>query len=117
MAAVEEDLVPEPGVEEVQDGVFGPADVEVDGQPVFFDLPGRRRRRRFGVDEAEVVPARAGPLRHRVGFAFEPGAVVGRGVEPLGGCVVERRVGRALRFEVLHLGESDGKLIDRRRAA
>ncbi len=30
VAQVEEDLVPEPGVEEVQDGVLGPADVEVD---------------------------------------------------------------------------------------
>jgi hypothetical protein len=30
VAEVEEDFVPEPGVEEVQDGVFGAADVEVD---------------------------------------------------------------------------------------
>ena len=40
-AGVVEHLVPEARVEEVQHGVLGAADVEIDGQPVLLERPGR----------------------------------------------------------------------------
>ena len=77
---VEQHLVPEPGVQQVQHRVLHAADVQVDAAR----RPARRPRRHHPVplvarvDErlvvvrvevAQVVPARAGPLRHRVQLA------------------------------------------------
>jgi len=68
-AEIVEDLVPETRVEQVQDRVLGAAEVEVDRQPVAFPVrvPGPLPVAR--IDEAQVVPARPGPLRHRVALA------------------------------------------------
>ena len=54
---VVEDFVPEPGVEEVEDGVFGASDVEIDGHPVFFVGCAKWSRVVVGVDVAQVIPA------------------------------------------------------------
>ena len=80
MAEVEEDLVPEPGVEQVQDGVLGAADVEINPRlggialsrrphPVALGLRSAKGAGVVGVQIAQVIPAAAGPLRHGVGFA------------------------------------------------
>ena len=70
---VEED-VPESGVEEVEDGVFGASDVEVGAAPVLFFFYIYRGVGVFGVEVAEVIPAGACPLGHGVGFScgFDP---------------------------------------------
>ncbi len=133
VAEVEQHLVPEPRVQQVQHGVLDAADVQVDAagvvrarrvlaHPVPLDL---------GVDEplvvlrvqvAQVVPARAGPLRHRVGLADV--AVVD--VHPLRGARQRRlRLGVGgvgvvgLGGVVVDLGQLDGQLVvgqrDRRR--
>ena len=71
VAEVEQDLVPEPRVEQVQDGVLHAADVEVDAtRPGLHPVPlrlGAHERVLVGrVEVAQVVPTRPGPLRHRV---------------------------------------------------
>jgi hypothetical protein len=57
MAAVEEDFVPEARIEEVQDGMFGSADVEVHRHPGFFLRRIDERGAVLRVDEAQIVPA------------------------------------------------------------
>ena len=52
-----EDFVPESRVEQVQDGVFGAPDVEIDGHPVFFVFLAKWSRVVVGVDVAQVIPA------------------------------------------------------------
>ena len=52
-----EDFVPESRVEQVQDGVFGAPDVEIDGHPVFFVGCAKWSRVVVGVDVAQVIPA------------------------------------------------------------
>jgi hypothetical protein len=75
-----QDLVPEPRVQQVQDGVLDAADVQVDAagvtgargvraQPVALDLGVDEALVVLRVEVAQLVPARAGPLRHRVGLA------------------------------------------------
>ena len=105
VAEVEEDLVPEAGVEEVEDSVFGAADVEVDGsgfavtaEPVGFGFAADEAVGVVRVAVAEVVPAGAGPLGHGVGFALG-----GIGVaDPVGG-FDERAAGVAGGFEVFEV--------------
>src|SRR6202041_3418399 len=58
---VEQDLVPEPGVEEVEDGMLRAADVEVRCPPS-RERGGRGERLVVPwVREPEVIPARSGP--------------------------------------------------------
>ena len=66
---IKEHLVPEPGVEQMEHRVFRAADVEIDRHPVAFLRRIPRGIRIFRVDVAQIVPAGASPLRHRVGFA------------------------------------------------
>ena len=68
-ADVEEHQMPEARVEEVQHGVLGAADVEVDRQPLLQQLRVAERLVVRRIDVAEVIPAAAGPLRHRVRLA------------------------------------------------
>ena len=80
-AQVVEDMVPETGVEEVQDGVLGAPHVKVHGHPVLFLFRIPAPLVVVGIDVAEVVPAGAGPLGHGVGL---PGAdLAGLGIGPL----------------------------------
>ena len=48
--------------------MFCAADIEIDGQPVFFLLRGDRRLAIIWIGKAQIIPARACPLRHRVGL-------------------------------------------------
>ena len=105
-AAVEQDLVPEAAVEEVEDGVLGPADVQVDRQPVLLLLRVPGAFGVLGVDIPQVVPARPGPLGHRVDLATVRLGVV----DPLLR-LGERRLGGAGRLEVVEVGEEDGQLV------
>ena len=66
-----EHLVPEAGIEQVQHGVLGPAHVEIDGHPVALLLRIDEALVVVRVDVAQVVPAGARPLGHRVRFAVE----------------------------------------------
>ena len=107
-AQIEQDLVPESAVQEVQHRVLGAADVEIDRKPVLLDR---------GVDEAflvlrvcvaQVVPAGAGPLRHRVGFATALAACDRIcHAQPFDG-VGQRRFAGAGGLETLHLGRRTG---------
>ena len=99
-AAIKKHLVPEPAVEQVQHGVLGPADVKIHGQPVslLFRVP--RQLVVVGVDVPQIVPARAGPLRHRVGLA-----PVFLGISDPLFRLAQGRLGLAGRFEVLELGQ------------
>ena len=69
---VVEDLVPEARVEQVENGVLDAADVQVDAagaHPVALHLRGDERVRILRIQVAQVVPARPGPLGHRVRLA------------------------------------------------
>ena len=79
MAQVVQHLVPEPGVQQVQHGVLDAADVQVDparvarvaaGPIQYRSTSGSQNARVVGrVEVAQLVPARAGPLRHHVQLA------------------------------------------------
>mmetsp|Transcript_41348 Transcript_41348/g.109688 ORF Transcript_41348/g.109688 Transcript_41348/m.109688 type:complete len:644 (+) Transcript_41348:689-2620(+) len=101
-------LVPEARVEEVEDGVLCATDVQVDRQPRLLGFGRDERVAIVWVGEAQVVPARARPLRHRVGLARVPGAVF------LEVAPVEHTREAALRvvarFEVLELRQLDRQL-------
>lgn len=56
-------LVPEARVEEVEHGVLGPAHVKVHRHPVLLRRLVHQRAAVAGVDEAQIVPAAARPLR------------------------------------------------------
>ena len=56
-ADVVQHLVPETGIEQVQDGVFCAADVEIDGHPVFFVGFREGSLVVVGIDVAQVIPA------------------------------------------------------------
>ena len=81
VAAVVEHLVPEPRVEQVQHGVLRAAHVQIDRHPGPFFRGIDKARVVPRIDEPQVVPAGAGPLRHRVGFALVPPPVDHR-IEP-----------------------------------
>ena len=75
VAVIEEHLVPEPRVEQVQHGVFGAADVEIDAaglaavHPVTLGRFADETLRVARVAITQVIPARPRPLRHGVGLA------------------------------------------------
>ena len=132
LAQVVEHLVPEPGVQQVQDGVLDPADVQVDTagvarprgvprHPVLLDLGRAEVLVVVRVQVAQVVPARAGPLRHRVRLApVGPHTVaqVQLDVHPVRSAA-QRRLGLGvrvvrgigLRCVVRDVGQLDGQLV------
>ncbi len=105
--------MPEACVEQVKHGVLGPAHVEVHRHPVLLlrRIPGGLVV--LGIQVAEVVPARAGPLWHGVRLA--PGRLAGLrvgGVHPLRD-VRQGRLAGAGRLVALHLGQRDWELLFR----
>ena len=97
--------MPEPGVEQVQHGVLRPADVEIDRHPGLFHRRIDQGLVVLRIEEAEIVPARAGPLRHGVRLAAVALAVE-RDIEPRLGGLVQRRLGAVVgRVELHHLGQ------------
>jgi hypothetical protein len=122
-AEVEQHLVPEAGVEQVEHGVLGAADVEIGHAPIFQRLGAGEGARVLRVEETQVIPARAGPLRHGVGLAAgaDPGIAggfrlggghggAGRDLEPdfkPCGLVGERAFARAARQIGLHVGQHE----------
>src|SRR5690606_15323983 len=82
MPEIEEDFVPEAGVEEVQDGMLGPTDIEVHragfvaaAEPVSLGLFADKTVRISRVAVAQIIPARARPLGHRIRLALRGGAI------------------------------------------
>ena len=76
VAQVVQHHVPEACVEQVQDGVLGAADVEVDAviaQPIGLGLGRAERIVVVRVGVAQVVPAAARPAGHGVGLAIDHG--------------------------------------------
>ena len=61
-------FVPEARVEKVQHRVLATADVEIHRHPVPFHGRIHELAVILRVNEAQVVPAGAGPLRHRIGL-------------------------------------------------
>ena len=89
----------------MQHRVLRPSDIKIDRETRLLD---GRIEELFVVPrigEPQVVPARSGPLRHRVCLAFEPHAGRCRFPEPVGGCLGKHRLGSPRRFEVGHLGQ------------
>ena len=87
VAQVEQHLVPEPRVQQVQHGVLDAADVQLDAaertvgvraHPVVLDLGVDQPLGVGRIQVAQLVPARAGPVRHRVRLA----AVLSSGRRP-----------------------------------
>ncbi len=64
------DLVPKPGIQQVQHSVLSTADIQVHRHPVFLCFSVEHALRVGGVNEAQVVPTGACPLRH--GACFPP---------------------------------------------
>ena len=109
VAAVVEDLVPEAGIEEVEHGVLRPADVEVDRHPGSLDRRIDEAAFVARIEEPQVVPAGAGPLRHRVGLtAVMPAVAFDK--QPLGGRSRQWRIGSVARFEVGEVGKVDRQI-------
>mmetsp|Transcript_21672 Transcript_21672/g.69794 ORF Transcript_21672/g.69794 Transcript_21672/m.69794 type:complete len:225 (-) Transcript_21672:1582-2256(-) len=109
-AGVEEDLVPEARVEQMQDGVLRASDVQVDGEPGPFDVGVDQGLGIQVVGEAQIVPARPGPLGHRVRL---PGVEQAVAVEkpPVGG-PGEAPEGVRPRRKVLHLRQRQRQLVE-----
>ena len=57
-------LVPEPGVQQVQHSVLSAAHIQINRHPVFLCLSTQHAAGVGRVNEAQVVPAGACPLRH-----------------------------------------------------
>ena len=131
MAEVEQHLVPEACVKQVQYRVLGAADIEVDhagrsalARPILLGLFGNEAVLITRIAVAEVIPARASPLRHRVGLADR---AIGQ-LDPIGG-LAEQRIGSAAwlviferRRKQRQLGISNGAVMpvlphDRKRLA
>ena len=96
MAEIIKDFVPEAGVKQVKNRVFGAADVEIDHSwlvagPVIFRFVGNEASGVLRVAIAEVIPAGASPLWHGVGLADR--AV--RELDPFGGFGEDRLRGAA----------------------
>ncbi len=130
MAQVEQDLVPEAGVQQVQHGVLDATDIQVDTAGVAFVLGAHPVLLDLGIDEgigvgrievAQLVPARPRPLGHDVDFATVGGRAVAEvefDVEPLGGaCQRRHRIGDVVvgvhggRTEVFEFGQRDRELV------
>ena len=104
-AGVVQHLVPEPRIKEMQHGVFGAADVQVHRHPVALQFRVHQAARIAGIDEAQVVPARARPLRHGVGLAARrPAAGRIDRVQPVSG-LGQRPLRRTAGPEVLQVRE------------
>ncbi len=104
---VEENLVPEAGVQEVQYRVLAAADVEVDGHPFVVAARAPGFGVVAGVEVTQVVPARAGPLRHRVRLPRVPASVLQEEAPVAGARQRSRRVGAGL--EVLEVRQLERK--------
>src|ERR1700722_10510395 len=108
MPAIEEDLVPEPRIQQMKHSVFGPSHVEVDRHPVFLLLRIAKLLPILQIEIAKVVPARAGPLRHRVSFAAITLAVA-FDFEPCGR-LAQRGLGLAAGPKVRQIGKPERQL-------
>ena len=103
-AQIEQNLVPEAAVEQVQHGVLGAAHIQIDGQPVVFGFNREWRRVVLGVGVAQIVPARARPLRHCVGLVAAAASVFVNHCEPVG-CVGQRRFASVARLVLGEFGQ------------
>ena len=82
---VMEEVVPEPGVEQMEGGMLHAAVVPVHLSPVLQGLLGRQSLVVVGIHIPQEVPAGAGPLGHGVGLALGRAAAAGAGgVYPVG---------------------------------
>ena len=75
---VVEHLVPEARIEQMQNRVFHPADVEINRHPIRFFRGRPRLLIIVRIDKAQIVPARSRPLWHRIGLTH-PGAAIRQG--------------------------------------
>jgi len=96
-------LVPEAGVQQMQHRLLGTADIDVHRHPVLLGFRANKLAIVVRVQEAQEVPARAGPLRHRVRLALGR-AVAQRTcrIDPIG-CFRQGRLSVARRRVILHL--------------
>ena len=117
VAEIEEHLVPEPRVEEMQHRVLDAADVEIDAARLArrpsSNAPASSPTKRcvvLRIAEAQVIPARAGPLRHGVRFARRVFRIANP-VFRFG----QRRLAGAGRFEIFERGRLERQLRFRQR--
>ena len=110
-ADVIEELMPEPGVQQMQRGVLHAAVVPVHGRPVFQGLLGGQGLVVVGVHIPQEVPAGASPLGHGVGFPLGGAAALGAGgVHPVGH-LGQGRLAVVGELVALHLRQQQGQLL------
>ncbi len=85
--------------------MFRAADIQIDIHPVLFFCLVDKVFRVFRIDETQVIPATACPLRHRIGFASERSVLV-NAVQPVGN-VGERRLPCRGRLISLDIGQCE----------
>ncbi len=100
----------------MQNGMLCSAYIKIDRHPGVLDLCIDKPIVVLVVEIAEVVPARARPLRHGVGLALVAAAVE-LDVEPLGWGFFERGLRAAMWLEVAELGQINGQLLRWNRAS
>ena len=110
-AAVVEYFVPESRIQQVQDRMLSPADIQVDRHPGFFLDGIHDRGCILWIDEAQVVPTRACPLRHGVGFSAVAFPIDGD-VEPAIVRFGKRWFGPAVWLVVLQLRQIDRQIMN-----
>ncbi len=95
--------MPEAGVQQVQHGMLGAADIQVNGHPALFRVRGDKGPVVRGIQIPQVIPARPGPLGHGVRLAAAGTVALGTGcLDPLAG-VGQRRLAAWRRAIVLQL--------------
>ena len=109
-AEVIQEFMPEAAVQQVQGGVLHAAVVPVHRAPILERLLAGQRLLVVGVAVAQEIPARAGPLGHRVSLALGGGTAAGAGrVDPLG-MAGQRAFAVLARLKVLDFGQAQGQL-------
>ena len=110
-ADVVEELVPEPGVEQVQGGVLHAAVVPIHRGPVLEGFFRSQSLVVVGVHIPQEVPAGTGPLGHGVCLPLGRAAAAGAGgVDPLGH-LADGALAVVGGLVALHLGEEQGQLV------
>ena len=108
---VVQNLVPKARIEQMQHGMFAAADIEIHRHPVPFQCRIDELPLILRVDKSQVIPAGAGPLRHRVGFTerCRPTDRIG-GRQPVGE-IRERAFTVPRRFKVVGLRQQYRQLL------
>ncbi|MBF5060103.1 hypothetical protein NEPTK9_001631 [Candidatus Neptunochlamydia vexilliferae] len=100
-----EHLMPKASIKKVENSMFDSPHIHIDRHPILFFGLSPRFVFALGITKAEVVPARAGPLGHRVGFSKRFFSCFGVGdLDPLGD-IIKRGFPLPLGFVIGEVGK------------